>query len=62
MPDDFTSVVEAVKLGRRIFDNVQKAMRDIVAVHVPTAGMALLPLLFGWPLVFYPVHTYFSNS
>jgi Ca2+-transporting ATPase len=51
--------VEAVRLGRRIFDNIQKAMRYIIAVHVPTAGMALLPLLFGWPLVFFPVHIVF---
>ena len=59
LDDDFTSLVEAVKLGRRIFDNIQKAMGYILAVHVPTAGMALLPLLFGWPLVFYPVHIVF---
>ncbi len=59
LDDDFTSMVEAVKLGRRIFDNIQKAMCYIIAVHVPTAGMALLPLLFGWPLVFYPVHIVF---
>ena len=59
LEDDFTSMVEAVKLGRRIFDNIQKAMCYIIAVHVPTAGMALLPLLFGWPLVFYPVHIVF---
>ena len=59
LDDDFTSMVEAVKLGRRIFDNIQKAMCYIVAVHVPTAGMALLPLLFGWPLVLYPVHIVF---
>ncbi len=59
LEDDFASMVEAVKLGRRIFDNIQKAMCYIVAVHVPTAGMALLPLLFGWPLVFYPVHIVF---
>jgi Ca2+-transporting ATPase len=52
-------MVEAVKLGRRIFDNIQKAMCYIIAVHIPTAGMALLPLLFGWPLVFYPVHIVF---
>jgi len=37
LDDDCTSMVEAVKLGRRIFDNVQKAMCYIVAVHVPTA-------------------------
>ncbi|MGB8339930.1 MAG: cation-translocating P-type ATPase [Burkholderiales bacterium] len=57
--DDFASIVHAVKLGRRIFDNIQKAMCYIIAVHVPTAGMALVPLLFGWPLVFYPVHIVF---
>ena len=59
LDDDFTSMVDAVKLGRRIFDNIQKAMCYIIAVHAPTAGMALLPLLFGWPLVFYPVHIVF---
>ena len=59
LEDDFTSMVKAVNLGRRIFDNIQKAMCYIIAVHVPTAGMALLPLFFGWPLVFYPVHIVF---
>ena len=59
LDDDFSSIVAAVSLGRRIFDNIQKAMRYIVAVHVPTAGMTLLPLLFDWPLVFYPVHIVF---
>ena len=59
LDDDFTSMVDAVRLGRRIFDNIQKAMCYIIAVHVPTAGMALLPLLFGWPLVLYPVHIVF---
>ena len=59
LEDDFTSMVEAIKLGRRIFDNIRKAMGYIIAVHVPTAGMALLPLFFGWPLLFYPVHIVF---
>ena len=59
LDDDFASLVEAVRLGRRIFDNIQKAMSYIVAVHVPTAGMAILPLVFGWPLLFFPVHIVF---
>jgi len=59
LKDDFTSLVHAVRLGRRIFDNIQKAMSYIVAVHVPIAGLSLLPLLFGWPLVFFPVHIVF---
>jgi Ca2+-transporting ATPase len=54
--DDFTAIVAAVRLGRRIFDNLRKAMSYILAVHVPIAGMALLPVLLGWPVVLYPTH------
>ena len=57
--DDFASLVAAVRLGRRIYDNIRKAMCYIVAVHVPIAGMSLLPLLFGWPPLFHPVHIVF---
>ncbi len=54
--DDFGSVVSAIRLGRRIYDNLRKAMAFIFAVHVPIAGLALLPLVFGLPLIFSPVH------
>ena len=57
--DDFASLVAAVRLGRRIYDNIRKAMCYIVAVHVPIAGMSLLPLLFGWPPLLHPVHIVF---
>jgi Ca2+-transporting ATPase len=59
LDDDFGSLVDAVRLGRRIYANIASAMRYIIAVHVPTAGMALVPILFGWPLVLYPVHIVF---
>jgi Ca2+-transporting ATPase len=59
LDDDFSSIVRAVRMGRRIFDHLQKAMTYIVAVHVPIAGMSLLPVLFGWPLVLLPVHVLF---
>ena len=59
LDDDFTSIVAAIRLGRRIYDNLQKAMAYILAVHVPIAGLALLPLLFGLPLVFWPLHIAF---
>lgn len=59
LKDDFSSIVEAVKMGRRIFDNLQKAMSYILAVHVPIAGMTLIPVLFGWELVLLPVHVVF---
>ena len=54
--DDFSSIVGSVRLGRRIYDNLKKAMAFIVAVHVPIAGLSLLPVLFRWPLVLMPVH------
>ncbi len=59
LDDDFASIVETVRLGRRIFDNLRNAMCYLLAVHVPIAGMAVLPLVFGWPLVFFPVHIVF---
>jgi P-type Ca2+ transporter type 2C len=59
LDDDFTSVVQAVRLGRRIFDNLKKAMAYIFAIHVPIAGMSLIPVLLGWPLVLLPVHIVF---
>ncbi|MEQ1870518.1 MAG: cation-translocating P-type ATPase [Vicinamibacterales bacterium] len=59
LDDDFGSIVKAVRLGRRIYDNLRKAMGFIFAVHVPIAGLALLPLLFGFPLLFGPMHIAF---
>ncbi|HSN32525.1 MAG TPA: cation-translocating P-type ATPase, partial [Ideonella sp.] len=59
LEDDFGSIVETVRLGRRIYENIRNAMRYIVSVHVPTAGMAFLPLVFGWPLLLFPVHIVF---
>ena len=59
LQDDFAAIVRAVRLGRRIFDNLRKSMSYILAVHVPIAGMALLPVLLGWPALLYPMHIAF---
>jgi Ca2+-transporting ATPase len=59
LDDDFGAIVKAVRLGRRIFDNLRKAMGFIFAVHVPIAGLSLLPLLFGLPILFGPIHIAF---
>lgn len=56
LDDDFGSIVQSVRLGRRIYDNIRKAMAFIFAVHVPIAGLALLPLFFGLPILFGPIH------
>jgi Ca2+-transporting ATPase len=57
--DDFSSIVAAVKLGRKIYDNLKKAMGYILAVHVPVAGMSVLPIFFGFPQVLLPAHIAF---
>ncbi len=59
LDDDFSSIVKAVRLGRKIFDNIKKAMAYILAIHVPIAGISLIPVLLEWPLVFFPIHVVF---
>ncbi len=59
LDDDFSSIVQAIKMGRRIFDNLRKAMAYIFSVHIPIIGMSLIPVLFEWPLVLLPVHVVF---
>ena len=59
LDDDFSSIVQAVSMGRRIFDNIRKAIAYILAIHVPIAGMLIIPVLFHWPLVLLPAHIAF---
>ena len=59
LDDDFASIVTAVRLGRRIFDNLKRAMAYIFSIHVPIAGIALAPVVFQWPLVLMPMHIVF---
>ena len=61
LDDDFSSIVQAVKLGRRIFDNLRKAMAYLLAIHVPIAGMSLIPVFLKSPLVLLPVHVAFLH-
>ena len=61
LDDDFSSIVQAVKLGRRIFDNLRKAMAYLLAIHIPIAGMSLIPVLFKLPLVLLPIHVAFLH-
>ncbi len=60
MDDAFESIVAAIRQGRRIYANIVKASRFILAVHVPIAGLSMLPVLMGdWPLILLPVHIVF---
>jgi Ca2+-transporting ATPase len=59
LKDDFTAIVGAIQLGRRIFANLRQAMVYTLAVHVPIIGVSMLPVLFGLPLVLAPLHIAF---
>ncbi len=59
LDDDFSSIVRAVKLGRRIHANLGKAFSFSFSVHVPIAGLSLIPVFMNWPLIFQPVHIAF---
>jgi P-type Ca2+ transporter type 2C len=61
MDDDFSSIVQAVSLGRQIFDNLKKGMAYTLAVHIPIAGLSLFPVLLGWPLILLPIHIAFLH-
>ena len=57
--DDFSSLVTAVRYGRRVFANLRKAIAFVVAVHVPIVGLSILPVMLGWPMLLMPVHILF---
>ncbi|MEO8553293.1 MAG: cation-translocating P-type ATPase, partial [Kofleriaceae bacterium] len=61
LDDDFATIARAIRLGRRIFDNLKSAMAYILAIHVPIAGMTIVPVLFDLPLVLMPVHVAFLH-
>jgi P-type Ca2+ transporter type 2C len=61
MDDDLGHMTEAVALGRKIYENLKKAIRYIISIHIPIILIVLLPLVFGWEytLIFTPVHVIF---
>ncbi|MEI1278171.1 cation-translocating P-type ATPase [Leptospira venezuelensis] len=56
LDDNFSSIVKSVFLGRRIYENIQKSISYIIAVHIPIIGMSLLPAFTGDPIFFFPAH------
>ncbi len=54
--DNFASIVRGIRVGRRIFGNLQKSMRYIFAIHIPIAGIALTPMVMAWPALMLPLH------
>ncbi|MBS1653257.1 MAG: cation-translocating P-type ATPase [Bacteroidetes bacterium] len=62
LDDNFASIVRAIRSGRKIFDNLQKAMSYIIAIHIPIIGLVLLPAFFsGLPVLLLPLHIVFME-
>ena len=59
LDDNFASIVQGVRIGRRIFANLQKAVMYIMIVHIPIAILSILPVLFNWDLILLPIHIVF---
>lgn len=57
--DDFASIVAAVRLGRRIYDNLKRAMGYVISVHIPIIGLSLLIPLLKLPIILLPAHIAF---
>jgi len=56
LDDNFVSIVKAMEEGRRIYNNIQKAISYVMMIHIPIAGLALLAPIFNIPQILLPVH------
>lgn len=56
LDDRFTSIVRGIRLGRRIYTNLKKAMSYIISIHLPIVVMSFIPVMFGWPIAIMPAH------
>lgn len=62
LDDNFSSIISAIRMGRRVYDNLQKAIGYIFSIHIPIAGLTLLPVFFGgWPVILFPLHIAFME-
>jgi Ca2+-transporting ATPase len=61
--DNLERMVAAIREGRKIFNNLKKAVRYIISIHIPIILIASLPVIFGWayPNVFTPIHVIFME-
>jgi P-type Ca2+ transporter type 2C len=59
--DRIENIVTAIKEGRKIFSNLKKAVRYILAIHIPIILIASVPVIAGWtyPNIFTPIHVIF---
>ena len=59
--DNLERMVAAIAMGRRIYNNLKKAIQYVISIHIPIILIVFIPITFGWiyPAVFTPVHVIF---
>jgi Ca2+-transporting ATPase len=59
--DDLSSMIDAVAMGRRIYNNIKKAIQFVISIHIPIILIVFIPLSLGWvfPSIFSPIHIAF---
>ena len=59
--DDLGNMVNAIAQGRRIYQNLKKAVAYIVSIHIPIILTVAIPLIFDWRIanLFAPIHVIF---
>lgn len=61
LDDNFSSIVAAIKIGRRTLNNLQEAFAYLLVIHLPIAALTILPVIFQLPLILLPVHIAFLH-
>jgi Ca2+-transporting ATPase len=61
LEDDLSKMVDAIAMGRKIYNNLKKAIQYIISIHIPIVLTVFIPLALGWiyPNIFSPVHIIF---
>ena len=59
--DDLEKLIVGIAAGRRIYNNIKKAVQYIISIHIPIILTVSMPLFLGWifPHIFTPVHVIF---
>ena len=61
LDDNFSSIVAAIRIGRRILSNLQEAFAYLLVIHLPIAALTILPVVFQLPLILLPIHIAFLH-